>query len=210
MINVLDWIRNPSLMIDWLRTKMGQFFTLPARIAALKVKAEQIKNIIQDRDPVSGARLSTVQADLGQIGADQTAMQARVSSLLSRLGAIGINVMGGDGMGQYSYVGPLRQDVFSQANVFGGLGIIPAIPIVIIATGGAVALGIAAIFSNYQKQERIVLAVERGSLTAAEAATLAAAARPLFALPNVGKMMVPLLLLGGLAIAAPAIRRAAR
>ena len=184
-------------MIDWLKVKMADFFTLPARISALRIKAEAIREIIQDRDPNGAAQLSGVVVNLGQIQNDQTAMQSRVSGLLGRLGAIGVEVPGLSGYG----------------GVWGaydpGLGVVPLIPLALIVTGGAVALGIVGVFANYRKQVGIVNAIERGALTAEEAQTIGAG-RPLFGLGGMGKIAVPLMLIAGLAFAAPMLRRATR
>ena len=181
-VNVLAWIRHPGLMLDWMKAKMRDFYMLPARIAALKVRAQKIEVIIQDRDPVAAQRLRQAQLSLGQIQSDQTSMQGRLSSFFSRLGAIGVKLPGAGGVA--GYYDP-------------GLGIIPAIPLVLIATGGAVALGVVAIFSNYRKQVGIIDAIERGALSADEARTIGAG-KPMFGL-DLGAAAKPIMLVGALA-----------
>ena len=79
----------------------------------------------------------------------------------------------------------------------GELGILPVIPVALIITGGAVALGVGALFADYQRQKSLVDQIEKGVLTAEEAAQLTAA----------GKMfgfdfsLKPLVLVAGIAAA---------
>lgn len=181
-VNVLTWIRHPGQMLDWMKAKMSDFYMLPARIAALKVRAQKMEVILQDRDPAAATQLRQVQLSLGSLQNSQTSMQGRVTTFFSRLGAIGVKLPGSGGVA--GYYDP-------------GLGIIPAIPIVLIATGGAVALGIVAIFSNFRKQVGIIDAIERGGLTAEEARTIGAG-KPLFGL-DLGGAMKPIMLVGALA-----------
>lgn len=190
--NILRWLRHPSEMIDWFRDKMQDFFTLPARIAATRREAVALQKIMEDKgDSATAAQLQQVQHDLSRVSANHQSMQSRVSDLFAKLGALGIKLPGLSG-----YPSGYR-DLYAS----GQLGILPAIPVAVLVAGGAVAVGIAAIFADYQKQRNIVEAVKQGKLTAEQAKALGVG-RPLLGI-DLGKMAFPLALVAGLVLFGP-------
>lgn len=174
--SLTDWLKAPGKMVDWFKTQMQSFFTLPARIAATRQKAERVRGVLQRKGDQAGVtQVDHALAGLSRVSVNHAGMQGRVSDLFSKLGALGIPMPG-----------------LSGTQVYQGMGI-PAIPVALLVTGAAVALGIAAIFSDYRKQAELVESVAAGRLSAEEAKALGGG-RALFGL-NLDKLALPV---GGL------------
>lgn len=172
-MDVLKWLANPSLMVDWFKAQAQRFFTLPAEIAATRRRARDLQAVLERKgDQVALAKVSEAVRGLDTVQSKHHGLTSKVSDLFSKLGALGIRMPGLSG-----YCPPQ-------------LGIIPAIPVALLIAGGTVALGIAYLFADYRKQANIIKAVEAGSLTAEEAKALGAG-RALFGI-DMGKLLIPL------------------
>lgn len=197
-VSLARWALHPSEMVDWFKYQVQRFFTLPARIASLQRAAQQVtEKASQVGRPDLAAQASDINTNLTQTATNQASIQNRVRDFLSKLGALGINL---PGLGEYGYPPP------------SGLGILPAIPIALIAAGVVVALGIASVIKDYANQEAALNRVAQGVMTPDEAARLIrGTSKPLFGL-DIGGALKPLVLIGGLAAAlyffGPQIRKA--
>ena len=183
-MDVLKWLKEPGLMIDWFKGQMQRFFTLPAEIAATRRRAQTVQSLLERRgDTAAMTQVSEAIRGLDRVQSNHHGLMGRVSDLFSKLGSLGIRMPGLSG-----YHEPQ-------------LGIIPAIPVALLIAGGIVALGITALFADYRKQANILAAVEGGSLTAEEAKALGGG-RAFFGL-DLGKLVTPLLLVAGLIFFGP-------
>jgi hypothetical protein len=194
-VNVTRWLAHPGEMVDWFKAKLQEFYTLPARIAATRSRARAVRNLAEQKGAtVAVAQLDDITRNLGRIESSHLGMQSRVADLFGKLGALGVKMPGLSG---YSFYGePVT------------LGVLPAIPVAVIVAGSAIALGIAAIMADYAKQNALLAKVEQGVLTPEEAKSLGAG-RPLFGI-DLGKVMIPLMLIGGALWFGPRLVRAGR
>lgn len=173
-MDVTRWLLHPGEMLKWFQAKMRDFFTLPSRIAALRASALKVAEIAMQRGRPDVAQQSQqIAGNLGVTTTNHASVQQRISGFLSRLGAMGIQLPASGGT----------------------LGIVPAIPIALIVVGGGIALAVAAIFSDYAKQERALKEVAAGVLTPEEAAKIIAAGKT-FSF-DVGSALKPLAWVAG-------------
>ncbi len=178
-VNIAEWARKPGEMMAWFERQLKEFYVLPRRIGAARQRAQRLRAALARKGDVANvARVDHIVAQLSRIQVDHGKVQAKVAALWDKLGALGLELP--------------------------GLGVVPAIPVAVVITAGAVAVAVAAILADMAKQERLLDQVAKGSLTAEEAKALGAG-RPLFGL-DVGKM-VPLGLVAVLLLLGPRLGR---
>jgi hypothetical protein len=164
--------------VQWIKDKLGEFFALPARIAAARAKSQQLEAIATSKGATDAVQvLRDARANLDKASADQSGLQDRVRWIMEQLGKIGIH-----------------------------LGQVVSITIVVVA--GAVAVAMAALFSNVKKQESIINAVRDKILTPAEAADFAAKSKSPLVNLDLGKLLLPAALIGGAVLFGPQVVRA--
>lgn len=171
----------PSLLnpLDWLKAKLQDFFTLPARITALQQRGSKLADIAAQRnrsDLADQVRQAT--SNLSTTQTMQQAVQGKLSSLFGELGKLGVKLPGMSGYPAGS----------SELGV---------IPLVVLALGGAVAVAIYAVFRHYNTQEQVITSVEQGLLSPEEAKSLLGGLSF-----NLGGALSPLVWLAGLGLAA--------
>lgn len=79
--------------VNYVKAKVGQFFGLPARIAAASRKAEQLRQIAQNKGLSSeAAQIGAVQSALLQLQSKYTETESKVGPLLEQLKGAGFGL----------------------------------------------------------------------------------------------------------------------
>lgn len=173
-------------IIQFFRDKLGEFYTLPSRIAASRRRAAQLREVAARKGLAQQqTQLAAIDNKLSRMMVSHSELQGKLAAIFAKLGEFGIRIPG--------------------ATAGGTLGFVPAIPIVVVAAASGVAIAIAAMLTDYAKQERLLKQIEAGILTPEEAKELGAG-RPLFGL-DLGKLAVPVALAIGAAILIPRLAR---
>lgn len=194
-VSATRWALHPSEMIDWFKAQIQKFILLPAKIENLRRAAQIVASRAEQANRGDLAmEANQISQSLVQTSTNQATTLNRVRDFISKLGSLGIHLPGLGGQPSP------------------GLGVLPAIPIALIAAGAVVALGILSVFKDYANQEAALKRVASGVMTPDEAARLIrGSSKPLFGL-DVGGALKPLVWIGGLAAVAyflgPQIKRA--
>lgn len=170
-------------IIDFFRTKLSEFYTLPSRIAASRRRAAKLREIAERKGAVASVtKISEVESNLSRLLVSHASIQSKLAAVFAKLGEYGIKIGGG-----------------------GTLGAVPVIPLAVIAAASAVAIAVAAMLADYAKQEKILNQIEAGILTPEEAKALGAG-RPLLGI-DLGKLALPVALYIGALILLPRLTR---
>jgi hypothetical protein len=140
--------------LDWLKAKLQDFYTLPARIAALKAKADRLATIADQRaQPAYAAQVRQAAGNLTQTQSMHQALQSKLSGLFAELGKVGVKLPG-------------------MAGYPSGASELGIVPLAVLALAAGVAIAIYGVFRHYNTQEKIVNDVAKGLLSADEAKAL--------------------------------------
>lgn len=205
----------PSLLnpLDWLKAKLQDFFTLPARIAALRARGEKLATIAEQRArPELASQVRQATAALGTTQSMHAAVQQKISGLFAELGKLGVRMPGMSGYdaaaselrgpplwvrrlpGTRTHRGRARYLVRRRGlgGYDAGASELGIIPLAVLALAGAVAVAIYGVFRHYNNQEKVIADVEKGLLSADEAKKLLGGLSF-----DVGGALTPLVWIGG-------------
>ncbi|MEE8177705.1 MAG: hypothetical protein V3T65_06900 [Acidobacteriota bacterium] len=131
----------------YVQGKIKAFLALDTTITAMQVRARNVLRAASEKGDVPGVReAGQVLYDLSELRNDYNGTSGRVRDLLAKLPGL--------------------------APEGTGLGVVPVIPLVLMAVVVAVSIAMASIFRRSNAAERALRLVEEGVLTPAEAAAL--------------------------------------